>query len=473
MNRARFVALCSLVAWTAGCGGGKSSTTPTPPAKSWSAPATLQDGISPEGKDARLPQVAMDDHGNAIVAWYEKDAADDGQVYLSEYRNGAWKHPASLADSISLKGQDAGFPSVAMGNDGDAIVVWRQSDGVDARIYRSEYRNGHWTHPAGFSDCIDVPGGINAQQPVVAMDDHGNAIIAWGVNDGAHWGVYKAEYRNGAWTYPASLADRLSIATTSMWSTPRVAMDNVGNALVAWVQDDASVPPVMQIYKADYRGGAWIKPANLSEHISPGAPHNVDVSAIAMADNGEAVIVWSGVDGSSNWQAYRSEYRAGKWSHATGLDDRTSLPGQATTGSAVAMDAGGNTVLAWSEYDGSSLHVYKREYRGGQWTAPSGFGDHLDLAAQASRYPSVAMSDGGGALVAWVGATGADVQLYKSEYRGGRWSTPSSVADHLSVAGSNVDGFAPGVAMDASGNAVVAWAQGDGTSWRVFLGEYR
>jgi hypothetical protein len=41
----------------------------------------------------------------------------------------AWTHPGSLSDNISPDGQDAYSPKVAMDDNDNTIVVWRQSDG--------------------------------------------------------------------------------------------------------------------------------------------------------------------------------------------------------------------------------------------------------------------------------------------------------------------------------------------------------
>jgi hypothetical protein len=54
--------------------------------------------------------------------------------------NGVWHNPTSISDHISPDGQDVGLPQVAMDNNGDAIIVWNQSDGAVYQIFKSEYR---------------------------------------------------------------------------------------------------------------------------------------------------------------------------------------------------------------------------------------------------------------------------------------------------------------------------------------------
>jgi hypothetical protein len=84
-------------------------------------PADLTDYISPDGLPARDPQVAMDDDGNAIITW-RHEVGSSHQIYMSEYRNGAWTHPSGLSDNISPDGQDAQGHQVAMDDNGNAII---------------------------------------------------------------------------------------------------------------------------------------------------------------------------------------------------------------------------------------------------------------------------------------------------------------------------------------------------------------
>ncbi len=53
---------------------------------------------------------------------------------------GRWVHPADLADNISPNGEHVLFQQVAMDNNGNAIIVWKQNDGNKDQIFMSEYR---------------------------------------------------------------------------------------------------------------------------------------------------------------------------------------------------------------------------------------------------------------------------------------------------------------------------------------------
>ncbi|MCD6497139.1 MAG: hypothetical protein J7M25_02410 [Deltaproteobacteria bacterium] len=137
----------------------------------------------------------MDDNGNAIIVWQQSDGSSL-QIFKAEYRNGQWTIPADLTDNIGPDGQDAVGPEVAMDDNGNAIIVWEQSDGSNIQIFKSEYRGGQWTLPADLTDNIS-PDGQDAVGPEVAMDDNGNAIIVWfqQPDGGGSYQVFKSEYR--------------------------------------------------------------------------------------------------------------------------------------------------------------------------------------------------------------------------------------------------------------------------------------
>jgi hypothetical protein len=192
----------------------------------------------------------MDDNGNAIIVWDQSDGSNS-QVFMSEYRNGSWSHPTGLSDNISPDGQDTWSPQVAMDNNGNAIIVWRQFDGSNDQIFMSEYRNGSWSHPATLSDNIS-PDGQKVFSQQVAMDDNGNAVIVWDQSDGSNEQIFMSEYRNGSWSHPATLSDNISPDGRTT-DRPQVVMDNNGNIVIVWQQYVYISSSIQHIFMSEFR----------------------------------------------------------------------------------------------------------------------------------------------------------------------------------------------------------------------------
>ncbi|PKN39251.1 MAG: hypothetical protein CVU62_03395 [Deltaproteobacteria bacterium HGW-Deltaproteobacteria-2] len=443
-----------------GCsGGGDEGASGTSSSKKWTHPASLSDNISPDAQNAGYPSVAMDNNGNAIIVWQQSDGTGYGlntQIFKSEYRNGTWANPSNLSDNISPDGSQVLAPEVAMDNNGNAIIVWMQYDGANYQVFKSEYRNGSWTHPANLADNIS-PDGQDAEFPHIAMDNNGNAIIVWDQNGG----TFKSEYRNGSWIHPANLSDHINPAGGGAYNT-EVAMDNDGNAIIVWEESDGFDS---QIFKSEYRNGSWIHPSSLTDNISPDGS-DARVSHVAMDNDGNAIIVWMQYDG-PNYQIFKSEYRNGIWTHPSSLTNNISLDGTDAEYPNLAMDDNGNAIIVWNQSDGTNSQTFKSEYRNGSWTHPSSLTDNISPDGyDVYLSPHVSMDNNGNAIIVWDQNGGT----FKSEYRNGSWTHPANLSDHINPGGgaNNTE-----VAMDNNGNAIIVWSQDDGTNYQIFKSEYR
>jgi hypothetical protein len=326
----------------------------------WSAPAPAGD-LGTAAPYAFPPHVAMDGSGNALIVWSQYiDGTNDG-IYVSEYRNGVWTKPTATAQHINPMGRSDKNPQVAMDDNGNAIIVWQQSDGAVNHIYKSEYRNGAWNHPTNLSTDHISPDGWNASDPQVAMDNSGNAIIIWMQTGDYHKQIFKSVYRSGLWTHPASTSDHINSFGQHVYEC-RLAMDNSGNALIVSRQTDTVSPYTDYIYKSEFRNGLWTFPTSTSDHISP-AGQKTEIPAVAMDDNGNAIIVWEQLDG-AEWQTFKSEYRGSTWTPPASVADNISPDGQSVNYADVAMGNNGDALIVWDQPEaGGIYHVFKSEYR--------------------------------------------------------------------------------------------------------------
>ena len=357
-----------------------------------------------------------------------------------------WRHPASINDYImTTAGINSMDPKVAMDNNGNAIIVWWMFFDSYGSLAKSEYRGGAWNDPE--PDPFSPPGSYASISQEVAMDDNGNAIITWLQDDAIpNKRVFKSDYRGGVWTHPTGASDCLSTAGTDA-GIPQVAMDNYGNSIIIWSEAG-------QLFKSEYRGGAWSTPASFET--------NTYAHHIAMDHAGNSIIVWSNSE--PPFKLFKSEYRGGAWTHP-GVSDYFNPSGYAFD-SNVAMDNKGNAVIVWVQLnDGdTNRYIYKKEYRNGLWLPSTA----ISSASSDIGQPQVAMDDNDNAIIVWQQTDGSHRQIFKAEYRGGLWSLPTTI----STAGT--DFSIPQVAMDNSGNAVIVWqTEAIGYDTKVFKSEYR
>ena len=374
----------------------------------------MSDNISPAGPNVWDHQVAIDNSGNTVITW-QQNGGTSTQIFKSQYRSGSWTHPSGLSDNISPKGQIATHPDIAMDNSGNTVVAWTQTDGTNFQIFKSEFRSGTWNHPSGLSDSISVDG-QNAFYPKIALGNSGDTVITWVQSDGVTAQIFKSEYRAGIWNHPSDLSDNISPDAKAA-TLPKVAMDNSGNTVITWLQKEGTKD---QIFKSEYRSGSWIHPIDLSDNLSPDIAKRVYASQIAMDNSGNTVITWRQFDG-TNSQIFKSEYRSGAWSKPADLTDSISPAGGNAYDPQVAMDSTGNTVITWKQFDGTNNQIFKSEYRSGSWTHPGSLLDNIspdNLSFSSKTY--IAMNDIGEAVI--ISST-LENYVYGLIYRNGSWNS--------------------------------------------------
>lgn len=429
--------------------------------QNWADPRALSDNITPNGQVQTAPRLAINAKGETVIGWAQFDGMRD-QIFRSHYTEGFWADPLDLDDNISPS-QIASDPVVAVSDNSDAVILWRQLDGAIHKIFRSEYRNGLWTDPNGPAEFIS-PDGQDAGIPQIAMNANGEAVIVWEESNGAVLQIYRSEYRNGSWDDPTDLVnDSITPDSTTAAANPRVALNDNGEAVIVWEQP---ILGISHILRSEYRDGLW----NLVDIASPDG-QGASSPRVALNNNGEAVIVWTQISDLEKIEVFRSEYRNGAWTDPTDLSDNISPDGQPVMDPQVALSDNGDAVIVWTQSDGAHSQIFRSEFRNGDWDDPESLSDNISPDGAFAQTPQVHMNADGDTLIVWVQSDGANPQLFRSEYRNGVWTDPASLTDNFTPDGGAVLDFQS--ALNGLGEAVIAWQQFDGGRNQIFRSEYR
>lgn len=135
----------------------------------WQAPAQ----VSTAGLEAHAPVVAVDSAGDAVAAWYRFDGSVGSVEGAVLAAGGAWASPVR----ISPVGAEAEAPQVAMSPAGAAQVVWSgwvESTHNYALRTTSLRPNGTWQA----SNQLSLEG-EEAYGPHVALDHSGHSVVVW------------------------------------------------------------------------------------------------------------------------------------------------------------------------------------------------------------------------------------------------------------------------------------------------------
>jgi len=321
----------------------------------WGAPKAL----GPIGDQvASSQQVAMNDHGFAVVTWVRS-----GRVFTAVRAAGAWSPERRIS-----AGGGGSFPQVAVTKAGGAYVVWQQVHGVKDRVLvvrRSA--DGRWSQPSvlpsGFGD---------GQYPQVAVDALGHATVVWQRmwGDGGRTAALMSRLSHGRW----SATRRLSAAKGNA-GAPLLAMNARGDTVVTWNARQHGRLVVRGVVRPP--AGPW----RTARTVATGS-----LTDLALGRTGAAVVGWTRyVSGEYRFGLARRP-AGGSWQPGVLLwsaDVQTTAP-------VVAM-GGGAIAVAWMT---DAVRAVRQD--GGAWGLVTPLG-----GTGVSYYQQVAMDSVGRAVVVW------------------------------------------------------------------------
>jgi PKD domain len=350
-----------------------------------------------------------------------------------------WLAPKDL----SAPGGDALDTQVAVDAQGDSFAVWRRFDGSH-QIVQGAVRSagGDWSRPQNLSAL-----GFDSFKQHVDVDPDGNAVAVWYRVIGSNSQIESATLPAGSTTWGA--AQPLSDAT-HFASDPSVAVGPRGDALAVWAEPNGT-HTIIEASRRPAGSTTWSPQMDAS-------PTSVDArdARVAVDPLGSAVAVFQIQGAQEVIEAATLPSIASSWTTAKDLSDISKNGFEPD----VALDTSGNATAVWSLDTGTSEHVEGATLAAGAST----WGAALPISADATNTnrQHIVIDGAGNAYVSWrLSGTTSNVVQASVRPPGGSFSSPQT----LSKPGH--DAFRPDVAVDARGDAVVAWEQTTATSQLV------
>jgi hypothetical protein len=210
----------------------------SPPSNVWGAPVRVNIHSGQGGGGAEATgnvQIAFDATGNALAVWQESVA--DGtytNIWSSRLVAGSaadspWSTPVMLNTD---NGHNAELPQIAIDSNGNALVVWDQSDGTNTHIWANRYvaaGAGTW----GTAEQIGSSGAVSESQAKIAFAANGQSLAVW--TEGLA-GIFSNHYTPASgWETAAPIA-----GTSFGAAFPQIAFEANGDAMVVWEQLDSA-----------------------------------------------------------------------------------------------------------------------------------------------------------------------------------------------------------------------------------------
>ena len=308
--------------------------------------------------DAYLPEIAVDSSGNALAVWSQQnDAGAAYNIWANRYsaNTNSWGSAEMIEESTG----DAKFPKVAVDDNGNAVAVWHERESSEYRIWANRYNvsNDSWGEAeriGGGGDNNPHPSGSSILRieftPEISVDGNGNALTVWSQIDATQDNIW---------------ANRFSVANDS-WGTatmienddgdarrPKISVDSSGNALAIWYQSDGSLDTT-RFNHYNVADSSWGTAALIETDAGHAYYHQ-----ITHDNSGNALAVWQEADGGV-FSIKASRYSASKNSW------EASVLIEAEAGGAefpqIAIDGSGNALAVWEQNDGSQNNIRANKF---------------------------------------------------------------------------------------------------------------
>ena len=525
-------------------GGGGVATVPLPVIRTWPSAdergveldetvrAEVAESIIVDGASVQNLLLLEDPHGDSVDGTVELDASsgtitftpavpfallgtytatirapfvdEPGSLLLGEYtwsfetRDGRWGSPERFDNHL---GGPSEYPRVAMTSSGEALGLWKHFDGQKNYLWtrRFEPETG-WTAPfRHVTPEVEPERGPNL--PAVAIDRDRNSFIVTGqfMNGGfrdlwaqrfdaaqSEWNpMERLEVLPDAVTAPEVLVDDFGVVTAawaqvgtsslnvwvsryspaSGWSEVEVLTEDEGNAEPALAGDSkGTVILAMQYFcpgfglciaASVYRNAlGWTE----LQVINPGVVTRSQHARVAMNANGDAVVVWEQFDGQSSdvWASHWSPSE--DWSEPVLLETQ---PGDAANPQ-VAIDDAGRALAVWSQRDGVRRVIMASRFVPDEgWSAPDPIDQSGDDDADQVR---LVMDRMGNAIAVWRQALDDEDRLWASRFSPRQhWAAPVRIDGDANASAE------PRVALDGRGRAFVIWMQQFTWPWEIWV----
>jgi hypothetical protein len=350
------------------------------PAAGWDSAQPVAPGNKGSGLDH---DSAINPLGNAVVVWQEHDSTENrDKIWAARYLVATgWGPPGRIEANVI---GDAVEPVVAMDDSGNATAVWRQTTGISNSVWANRYTpSTGWGQAILLqTDTTGIPLG-----PQVAIDKKGNALAAWVEYTGLVYSIRAKRYLSGAgWD-----VNTQNIAGTSGYAeTPDICFDPSGNAVAVWSQMTNTNTSIWTNRYAPTTGWAGAELLETNENSSANAPR------VAVDGNGNAMAVW--MQPSANavqiwWNRY--DAKAG-WSGAQFIQQVAPGDNQYPR---VAIDRAGHAISVWERFEGGASSIQSSSYDPtAGWSVPQIISS---VSTTIALYPEISMNAGGFAIAVW------------------------------------------------------------------------
>jgi hypothetical protein len=417
----------------------------------WSVPEDLSAGDAVTA----LPQVSTDADGTSVAVWLREtvpgqtpeatcDAVDKCIVEAAHFDEAteSWSDVTELSSDL----ENATQADVLINGSGEAMAIWRSTDGPDTVIQASVFDGTNWDAlPTDVSGTVGNPRG-----PQLSVSPAGVFTVVWYRAELATNVIESSQWNGTTW----SPIETVSLGATENAEISRVVADNDGDVIALWQGQLAPAGPYY-VRAARFTGGAWSAPATVS---APAVLAVGDTLApqLAIDGAGNATAAWHQSDGTTTLiHVSRYDVLTDTW----GAPQPLSAAGGNAVNPRVESDTAGNVTALWRRFDSAGYAIIQTS-RYSAATGTWGPVVALSTSGRQSQSQRLAVDALGNVTAVWRRNNSVGNSIIQSARYTPSTNTWGAARD-LSAPGQNA--VSPATDVDANGNVIVVWARSNGT----------
>jgi hypothetical protein len=290
--------------------------------------------------------------------------------------------------------------------------------------------------------------------PEIAMDEDGDFVVVW-QDDNNNNDYYEILARgfdaNGDEIIPEFTVNSVS---SGQQLNPDISMTPGGNFVVVW-EDDQDKNGFYQIYARGFRAdGVELFHDITVNSVSSGQQYD---PAVEVTQSGNFVVTWEDdQDENGSYQILARGFKANGTELFHDITVNSVSSGQQRNPD-IAIDMNGNFAVVWED-DQDNNNYYNIYVRGFYANGNERFHDRIVNSVSAGQQfnPAIAMSDNGDFVVTWEDDQDEN-SWYQIYSRGFDINGIERFHDRAVNKESNGQQYLPAITMDDSGNFVAAW----------------
>jgi hypothetical protein len=409
---------------------------------------------------ASLPQVAAESFSDSVAVWedYEPDSLYSYFAYTNRFDEDTdtWSSDTFFNDGGFENFSNNITPQIAVDDNGKAVAVWSKeifSEFTFKVIFSAIFSDSSWKTPEMISpDEFDINGG-DATAPQIDLNPSGSGIAVWIQVDNSTGNntIHANRLTDSTWGTPGSISNEDDFSVV----TPQVALDESGNGISVWAEDISYA--YYGIMSNRFTNNAWQTAKQVSlKNIEKGNSFDATSPQIALDPSGMGYSVYRDVLTSlgNNYRIFAAKFDGSGWEDPVAISPTNTVLGGSFDAWTphVGADDNGNAFAVWLQNSSINPSIYANR------NSSSGWNNLEEISQKGSvEEPRIAVNAFGDAIAIWLEGDG-EVQLRtvvarRFDKTSGQWFDKENVSDGLSNA------LYPDIGISDDGTAIVVWVQ--------------